>query len=218
MGRLILPFAIGLLLGLGGSTGVVVTRAKSAHARAVAEAARKPKPVKPDSTATVDTASHADSAVVAHNATAPADSAKSGAAPATAAAGTRHPMPVDTSKHAAVAVAAPPKGAAPTPAPVATKPAAAPAPAPNTAAPSLLPIGPDLQQRRLAKIFGAMQPKEAAQVLEQMEDADVRTILSYLPERQAAAVLGNFSAARAARISSATLRAATRGRTGTGAP
>jgi hypothetical protein len=58
-----------------------------------------------------------------------------------------------------------------------------------------------LAEGRLGKIFGSMQPKEAARVLEQMADADVVTILAMLNDRQAAAVLANLPPQRAAQIS-----------------
>ncbi len=57
-----------------------------------------------------------------------------------------------------------------------------------------------LPELRLAKIFGAMQSKDAARVLEQMTDADVRFILALMSDRQAAAILTSFPAARAATI------------------
>ncbi len=63
-------------------------------------------------------------------------------------------------------------------------------------------------ERRLAKIFGAMRPQEAARVLEQMDDSDVKTILNYLGDRQAAAILGSFRPERAAGISRLTMRSA----------
>lgn len=58
-----------------------------------------------------------------------------------------------------------------------------------------------LPEARLGKIFGAMQPREAARVLEQMDDRDVATILTMLNDRQAAAVLANLPPQRAAGIS-----------------
>ncbi len=60
--------------------------------------------------------------------------------------------------------------------------------------------------RRLAQVFGAMQAKDAARVLEQMDDADVRTILASLNNKQQAAILEAFPTERAATIARATLR------------
>jgi flagellar motility protein MotE (MotC chaperone) len=61
-------------------------------------------------------------------------------------------------------------------------------------------------ERRLAKIFTAMQPKDAARVLEQMSDGDVQAIIAMLGDRQAAAVLANFPPQRAAVISKLAMR------------
>jgi hypothetical protein len=58
-----------------------------------------------------------------------------------------------------------------------------------------------LPERRLGKIFGSMQPKEAARVLEQMDDRDVVVILAMLSDRHAAAVMASLPPQRAAAIS-----------------
>lgn len=60
-------------------------------------------------------------------------------------------------------------------------------------------------------MFGAMQPKDAARVLEQMGDDDVRSILGSLSSKQQAAILGTFPTQRAATILQATLRTASSG-------
>ncbi len=60
--------------------------------------------------------------------------------------------------------------------------------------------------RKLAKVFGAMQARDAARVLEQMGDGDVRTLLASLSNKQQAAILGTFPTQRAATIMRATLR------------
>lgn len=54
---------------------------------------------------------------------------------------------------------------------------------------------------RLARIFGAMKPAEAARVLERLSDAEVRAILQHVGDRKVAAILGHFDAARAATLS-----------------
>lgn len=61
-------------------------------------------------------------------------------------------------------------------------------------------------ERRLAKVFAAMAPREAARVLEQMNDTDVELLLGYLSERQAAVILSSFPPQRAARIGQNALR------------
>jgi hypothetical protein len=70
---------------------------------------------------------------------------------------------------------------------------------------------PPLANSRLGKIFTAMQPREAARVLEQMSDHDVTVILGMVTDRQAAAILSNLAPERAAGISRDVLRS---GRTG----
>ncbi|MFS8637592.1 MAG: hypothetical protein FWJ74_05860 [Gemmatimonadota bacterium] len=54
---------------------------------------------------------------------------------------------------------------------------------------------------RLGKIFAAMDPRDAARVLEILEDHEVRAILSHMSDRNAAAILGHFEPARAATLS-----------------
>ena len=67
-------------------------------------------------------------------------------------------------------------------------------------------------ERRLAKYFGAMPAKDAAKILEQMDDRDVQTILSFVGDRQAGAILGNMPPTRAASIGRASLRPQPKGR------
>jgi len=67
---------------------------------------------------------------------------------------------------------------------------------------SAIPLG----DSRLGKIFTAMQPREAARVLEQMSDHDVGVILGMVTDRQAAAILSNLPPERAAGISRDALR------------
>lgn len=54
---------------------------------------------------------------------------------------------------------------------------------------------------RLGKIFAAMDPRDAARVLEMLEDHEVRAILTHMSDRNAAAILGHFEPARAATLS-----------------
>ena len=51
-----------------------------------------------------------------------------------------------------------------------------------------------------------MQARDAARVLEQMDDNDVRVILASLPNKQQAAILGNFPSERAATLMRESLR------------
>ncbi|MDH5590676.1 MAG: hypothetical protein OEZ65_01515 [Gemmatimonadota bacterium] len=55
--------------------------------------------------------------------------------------------------------------------------------------------------RRLAKIFAAMKPADASDVLAEMSDAEVSAVLLQLSERQAAQILGTFDSDRAAALS-----------------
>jgi hypothetical protein len=54
---------------------------------------------------------------------------------------------------------------------------------------------------RMAKIFGAMKAPDAAKVLQNLDDLEVRAILSHLTDRKAAEILGNFEPERAAALS-----------------
>lgn len=59
----------------------------------------------------------------------------------------------------------------------------------------------DTISQRLANIFGAMEPSDAARVLERLDDAEVRLILFHLSDRKVAAILGQLEPTRAARLS-----------------
>jgi len=67
-------------------------------------------------------------------------------------------------------------------------------------------MGTALPEARLARIFGAMKAKEAAKVLDQMNDGDVRTILSMMTDKQAGAILAALPAARAAAVTKGAVR------------
>lgn len=55
--------------------------------------------------------------------------------------------------------------------------------------------------RRLANIFSSMDARDAAQVLEQLEDGELASILIHMGTRQAAAILRNIEPDRAASLS-----------------
>jgi len=61
----------------------------------------------------------------------------------------------------------------------------------------LPPEGP----QRLAKIFGAMEPRDAAAVLQNLEDGEVKAILMEMSDRKVADILGEFEPKRAATLS-----------------
>ena len=81
--------------------------------------------------------------------------------------------------------------------------------APSTASALKAPAGDSSKAAapgRIAKIFAAMSAKDAARVLEKLDDSDVQTVLSGLNDKQAAAILSGFPAERAAAISRAAIR------------
>ncbi len=59
---------------------------------------------------------------------------------------------------------------------------------------------------KLAKIVGNMPPKEAARMLEPLEDLMVLDVLMRLKQRQAAKIMAKFSAQRSARLSEVILK------------
>ena len=190
MGRIILPALVAFLLALGGTSARAVVQAKHAKPATVAHA---------DSGAAHDSA-HAsaphDSAAPPHDSLAVAHGA-AGALPdsaAHAAAG--------ANIHAAPARRANATGVPAVPSPIVADTGLAQRAEKAVAAQAT----PAPQERRLAKIFGNMSPKDAARVLLQMGDDDVQTILSYLGDRQAAAILVNFPPQRAALIGRAAMR------------
>lgn len=71
----------------------------------------------------------------------------------------------------------------------------------GTLATDTLAGGDRLPKRRLAKLFGSMQAREAARVLENMSDGEVEVILAQLGDREAASILSNLTPERAAQIS-----------------
>src|SRR5690625_1014862 len=85
-------------------------------------------------------------------------------------------------------------------------------PAPEPLPQDELVLAPDLEARievdtitdgseRLARIFGAMRPADAARVLEKLTETEVRAILRHIPDRKAAEILGNLDPTRAAEVS-----------------
>jgi hypothetical protein len=197
MKQLIIPIAIGLLAGLGGGSGYAYMKASAKYVKDSTHVADSLKAHPPaDSTESAD---HADSS---H---APAVDSAAHAAPMTPADSLRAleaarlslkdatkgvPNAADHATPATEKASAPPAKVAPAPAPTA-------APAASTTMP----------EQRLAKIFGAMQAKDAAKVLEQMTDSDVRAILGVMSDKQAAAILTTFPAPRAAAITKGPLKA-----------
>lgn len=189
MGKLIVPILVSFLLGLSGGGFYAVYQVAAQHATAVTVA--KQRGIKPDSAAvaaahdstTADTSAHADD-----HAAAPA-SAHDSTTPTVAVAAPVKPV-ADTTHKPVAPMIAPIKAATHTAAsaPAVTTPTSDAPTAAETAA----------HQRRLAKIFSTMGAKDAARVLGQMNDHDVSVILNLLGDRQAAAILINLPAPRAA--------------------
>jgi hypothetical protein len=67
------------------------------------------------------------------------------------------------------------------------------------------PVGADDGAGQVARIFAAMQPRDAAAVLGHMSNREIEQILMGMPARQAAAVLTNLEPDRAAALSRAVL-------------
>lgn len=178
--RIVLLALVALLVGLVFSTGVVVVRQRSALA---------PDPAPGDSLALGDSALVADTLAADSLA---ADSTLWSALPDSSTLGALQDLAAADSAALAVALPAPP-----------------PADTAGPAAAEAAPADPEgagdgaetrIQQDRLAKLFAAMPAKDAARVLEQMDDAEIETVLSYLRDRQAAAILGSLPTERAAGI------------------
>lgn len=129
-----------------------------------------------DSSSAADDSTHTDTAIVspAKSETPPADSAHPATRPDSANAA--------TVASTTTAAAASPVTAVPTPA---------------LATDSTV----QAQERRLAKVFTAMDAKQAAKVLEHMDDHDVHLILGYVGPRQAASIMNALPAQRVAALS-----------------
>jgi flagellar motility protein MotE (MotC chaperone) len=129
-----------------------------------------------------------------------------------------HEAASDTVRKEAKAPAASSKMTAPvesTAAPIVTLPKAAGKAAtttqkPAAASPSVATApdsGVEASERRLAKVFTAMEPKQAAKVLEHMADADVQIILGYVGPRQAASIMAELPPERVATLSKRSMQA-----------
>ncbi len=200
--KLVIFGVLGLALGLGGGSAMSVMKAKKTFA---AWEAKKAKAVA-DSLAEAESHPVAKPAAEAHDSSGTDSTATDGHGE-TPKADTHAPA----DSHATPAPA--PKKPAPKPAPqqVATveshgsakasgKPVV---PVPPLPVPAANPV-----TQKMGKIFGAMPAKDAAKVMEQLDDAEVRAILTGLTDKQAAGVLQNLPAARAAAISKLLLKGA----------
>lgn len=189
MMRLIIFGVIGLLVGLGGGTGVAVMGAKRTHAAdSVAHAAQlkaRRDSVEADSLAKKAVADSV--AAVAASALAQPNAGSAPVRPGTV------PNPTPSLPQL-------PKPSAPTTRQLAEATVAA-GGRDNVAATSVSPA-------RIAKIFAAMPARDAAKVMQEMSDDDIHVILGAMNDRQAAAILAGFPAERVARISRAAMHSA----------
>ena len=170
-------------MSAAGSTGAKVMLTKPSHT-----AADSPK-IGVDITGT-------DSSAKSHAAA--SDTARKEAKPAPAS-----PKIVAAVESTAAPTVTPPKTAGKEPA-TTQKPAAA----PTTPAPADTVV--EASERRLAKVFTAMEPKQAAKVLQHMDDADVQVILGYVGPRQAASIMAELPPERVAALSKRSMQAKTR--------
>jgi len=191
--KVIVFAVIGLVIGLGGGSGVAVMRAKKALAAAHDSTAKSDSTRLGEKKGGEETKPSGDQGE--ERPTVAAHAPDSAIAPAPVAA---LPQPKHDSTAAAATPATHAPGAVPSAVPTV---AVAKPPAADTARASAAPV-----PGRIAKIFAAMSAKDAARVLQQMDDLDVQTVLAGLNERQAAAILAGFPAERAAAISRASLR------------
>jgi hypothetical protein len=184
--------AAAFALSLGGSTTVLVLRAGPPVPADSAAAGTEHPDSASASSAAPDTARAAATDSSAAGAAADSAPAHGTAAPET------DPARVDTSRPTTVAPAVPP-------APVAAAAASRPTPAPPVGQPpapvAATAAARDAVYRQLSRIYSAMKPSEAAEVLSHLGEEDVIGILSKFGARQAAQILGAMPRERAAALS-----------------
>lgn len=77
-------------------------------------------------------------------------------------------------------------------------------------APPAAAAPPDTVEKRIAKVFTSMDPKQAAKVLEHMSDGDVQIILGYVGVKQAAAIMAELPPERSATLSKMAIKGGTK--------
>ena len=176
-------FVAAFVVSAAGSTGAKVMLTKPTHAAA-------------DSTKIGVDSTGTDSSAKSHDAA--SDTTHKEAKPATVS-----PKMVAAMESTAAPTVTPPKAAGKAAA-TTQKPAAA----PTTPAPADSVV--EASERRLAKVFTAMEPKQAAKVLQHMEDADVQVILGYVGPKQAASIMAELPPERVAALSKRSMQAKTK--------
>jgi len=187
MKRLVIPFVIAMIVGIGLASAATLLRAK-------------PAPV------VADTSVHAAVDSTKERVIEPVEHAGAPGAPRTAAAdsASRH---TDSPTHAASAPAPAPANAVVAPAAPTAPTAASLLPAPNTPA-NAAATSPEKagSERRIARVIASMPPRDAAKVLAQLTDHDIVIIIGNLTEKQEAAILAQLPADRLATVSKLALR------------
>jgi hypothetical protein len=197
MKALILPFVIAIVIGVGAASAASVMKAKHAALPVVADSTKQHAAQDSGGLRVIE----ASGATVAAAPAAAHDSANSAAsAPATPADTTKIAHQVAPATPRATTGAAKPVDVTSAQANVAA-PAAARAPVSAGAA-----VAVPAAQKRIARVFASMAPRDAAKVLEQMNDADVSIILGNLTEKQTGAIMALLPAPRVAALSRGALR------------
>jgi hypothetical protein len=188
--KAILAFLAAFVVAAGASTGAKVMMAKPVH---VAKADAGKEGV--DSTATDSTARRTPETKTdsAHTPAHPAEPIRPSATEAMAK------TPAFAASSTLVN-----NGPKPTAKPVAQAPAPAVASAPATDSVA------EASERRLAKVFTAMEPKQAAKVLQHMQDSDVQIILGYVGPKQAATIMAELPPERVATLSKLAMQGKTK--------
>lgn len=196
------------------STATADSVAKIEHEREIAAAAQELPLTPADSIrlaqnppATLEEATHNLPNAVDPKQSAPAPAHSNGSSSQAVASASNRPAASKTTTAAKPPVAAPSKAQ---PNSRTAAPAVEPAATPAVKVPT--PLENSLPERRISKIFGGMQSKDAAKILEQMSDSDIRVILGMMGDKQAAAILTALPAARAALISKSELGKASLGK------
>lgn len=189
--------AVGLLVGLLGGTGVAAFKVRGQLLEAYAQALTDSTAAARASDRTAPGASSGTRA--AEDAAQTGGSSVADSASAQASDGSVRVAARPGSASGAPAGAAGAAGAAGTPDSTGATPDSAAVPAADGKQ-AALPISVE-GARKLAKIFSAMKPADAAKVLSKMSDDEVKAILLYMDARQAGQVVGSFEPTRAATLS-----------------
>jgi hypothetical protein len=193
MKKPVLAFIVTFIVGTAAATGAKVMTTKPGSAIPADSTHADSSGANGGANDSIKTAPHGDTAVVASGEAvhAPADTMPRAAVPGTATT-----APKDSTIHApdakTVVDAAKAVGNSP-------------APKTSAAAKAVTDSIVDASERRIAKVFTAMDAKQAAKVLEHMTDADVQVILGYVGPKQAAAIMVQLPPERAAKLGKAAM-------------